>query len=599
MRHWPRRPARHLFRTEFSRRIGLLAGHGLALRTGRAPRCVLMPTGTGMTSDVKFDEHGTAGDGGPEASGAGSLGSDAHASDAAGHETARPDDGPASQRLKQLLDEVVGGLDESYHRYGTVLDDLRSRLHDLSHQTAETGSQGPVPDTAPGGDAPTDLGDAGLQARFDQLTENLESTLNACSPAVLAETMAAETADLEGFDRGADPAPDLQVLQALADRLEGMEGSLRRAEAYAARVEAIEGQLMELIDMIGSPGSQIEQAAQRAAAETAERLKDERQASGAAERLDAIQKELRELNQRANRMDERTSGALDAIGDRLQSLAKRYRPQDRPDSWLRSGANGRKNGNGNGNGYHQVFRMESAGEPIIIGNSATRENGQHGHAGSENESDHRAEPETGLPHPQPYWKKSKPEQRVSVSVATPAGPDRSSPSSPTDERDDEAEIQAAQPQPEISSDGGSSELSRLEILEASLHQVFHDIPDDDRFEMILTRDKPARLRIDNFTHVAMNPDARIYRLIRSTAKGRKILAESEDVAEIGKHVTDYVVGQTVVRQRQRDGFAKHLISAPAGDQLKRRSTSVLLWAFIIGLLTGGCGLFVLGYLLSQ
>ena len=292
-----------------------------------------------MNSDAKLDEHGTAGDGGPEASGAGSLGSDAHASDAARHETARPDDGPASQRLKQLLDEVVGGLDESYHRYGTVLDDLRSRLHDLSHQTAETESPGPAVDFAPGGDAPADLGDAGLQARFEQLTENLESTLNACSPAVLAETMAGETAASEGFDRGQDPAPDLQVLQALADRLEGMEGSLRRAEAYAARVEAIESQLTELIDMIGSPGSQIEQAAQRAAAETAERLKDERQASGAAERLDAIQKELRELNQRANRMDERTSGALDAIGDRLQSLAKRYRPQDRPDAGRKPGAN--------------------------------------------------------------------------------------------------------------------------------------------------------------------------------------------------------------------------------------------------------------------
>jgi hypothetical protein len=301
-------------------------------------------------------------------------------------------------------------------------------------------------------------------------------------------------------------------------------------------------------------------------------------------------------------MDERTSGALDAIGDRLQSLAKRYRPNDRPGASLQSHTGGQKNGNGNGNGngYHRSFRMESAGEPIVVGNGIGRKSEGIGHAGLENDRDDHDGPDPEAPAPQPYWKKPNPEQRASVSVAAPAGPDRSAPSSDADERGDEAEIQAAQPQPEIASDGENSELSRLEFLEVSLHQLFEDIPeDDDRFELILTRDRPARLRIDNFTHVAMNPDARIYRLIRSNAKGRKILAESEDVAEIGKHVTDYVVGQMAVRKRQREGFAKHLISTPADDRLRRRSTSVLFWAFIIGLLTGGCGLSVLGYLLSQ
>lgn len=554
-----------------------------------------------MTSDAKLDERGSAGDGGPEASAGVALNPDARMSGAVDQDAASRDDGPASQRLKQLLDEVVGGLDESYHRYGAVLDDLRSRLHDLSNQTAETVGPGAMGDAAAGGGAPANLGNADLQARFDQLTTNLESTLNARSPAVPAETMAAEAAGPEDLDYSAEPAPDLQVLQALADRLEGMEDSLRRAEAHAARVEAIEGQLMELIDLIGSPGSQIEQAARRAAAETAKRLKDERWASGAAERLDAIQQELRELNQRASRMDERTSAALDAIGDRLQMLAKRYRPHDRLGPSLQSHTNGQNsgNGNGNGNGYHRSFRMESAGEPIIVGDIG-QGNGRNGHAGSENERDDHEAPDPGAPASQPYWKKPKTDHRPPASAATLAGPVEKTALSDADESDDEAEIQAAQPQPEISSHAENSELSKLEILEVSLQQLFQDIPDDDdRFELILTRDNPARLRIDNFTHVALNPDARIYRMIRSNAKGHKILVESEDVAEIGKHVTDYVVSQMAVRQRQRDGFAKHLISAPAGDRLRRRSTGLLFWAFIIGLLTGGCGLLVLGYFLSQ
>ena len=558
-----------------------------------------------MSSDAELDEHGNAGDGEAEASPGAPLASGGQVSSAAGAEGTSQEDGAASQRLKLLLDEVVGGLNESYTRYGAVLDDLRSRLHDLSDQAAETGEPSALSQPA-GGDATANAGEADLQARFDQLTANLESTLDACSPAVLSEEVASLPADTEAQIQTPDMAPDLQVLQALADRLEGMEGSLMRAEAHAARVEAIENQLVELIDLIGNPGSQIEQAAQRAAAETAKRLEDERQASGAAERLDAIQQELRDLNQRASRMDERTSGALDAIGERLQSLAKRYRPSDRADALLRPGANDRQNGKGNGsgngkgNGYHRSFRMDSAGEPIIVGNGTGQDSARNGRVESENGQGDHTEADDCPPEPRPYWGKPKPDHRTSISVTTLAGPAQDAPPSERGEENDAAEMEAAQPQPEISGDSETSELSKLEILQASLHQVFDNIPDDDdRFELILTRDKPARLRIDKFTHVAMNPDARIYRLIRSTAKGRKVLVESEDVAEIGQHVTDYVVSQMAVRQRQRNGFAKHLLSAPNGDQYKRRSTGVLFWAFAIGLLTGGCGLFVLGYLLSQ
>ena len=570
---------------------------------GRAQRRTLMPMGTGMSSDAELDDHGSAGKGRAEASPGASLSSGNQVSSAAGAEGTSQEDGAASQRLKLLLDEVVGGLNESYTRYGAVLDDLRSRLNDLSHQAAGTGEPGSMSQPA-GGDAMANAGEADLQARFDRLTANLESALDACSPAVLSEAVAGLPAGAEAQVQTPDMASDLQVLQALADRLEGMEGSLMRAEAHAARVEAIENQLVELIDLIGNPGSQIEQAAQRAAAETAKRLEDERQASGAAERLDAIQQELRDLNQRASRMDERTSGALDAIGERLQSLAKRYRPSDRADALLRPGADGRKNGNGNGNasgnGYHRSFRMESAGEPIIVGKGSGRDSTRNGRAESESGQGGHGEADDCPPEPRPYWGKPKPDHRASVSVATLAGPAEDAPPSAPGEENDAAEIEAAQPQPEISSDSESSDLSRLEILQASLHQVFDNIPDDDdRFELILTRDKPARLRIDKFTHVAMNPDARIYRLIRSTAKGRKVLVESEDVAEIGQHVTDYVVSQMAIRQRQRNGFAKHLLSAPNGDRHRQRGASVLFWAFAIGLLTGGCGLFVLGYLFSQ
>jgi len=547
-----------------------------------------------MTSDVKLDENGAAGDGAGKLLSGGGRDAEPQIADGPG-EGELADDPAAAQRLQQLLDNVVGGLDQSYQRYGNVLDDLRSRLNDLSDQTAATAETDPgMQAGANGGGAKPGEGD--LQNRFEQITLDLEATLNASS---------AESAD--GFQQmGSDLPQDLQVLQALVIRLESMEGSLMRAEAHAARIETIEDQLFDLIELIGNPASQVEQAAKLAAAETAERLKDEREAAAAAARLDAIQQELSELNQRAALMDKRTSGALDAIGDRLQSLSKRYPANLRSGTLRPTGAKGRKSGNGNGNGagngngYHHSFRMESAGEPIIVHGALGRELEDHGAANRDNGDGDHEEPEDEAPKVAPVWKAPRKEQRASVSVVSLAAPTPDTPPSAPEKRDEPEELGTAKPRPGKSTNGDSLVVARLELLESSLLQLFQNIPDDeDRFELILTRDKPARLRIDNSTHIAMNPDARIYRLIRSTSKGRKVLAETEDVIEIGKHVTDYVVSQMAVRQRQRQGFANHLMQAPVARWRGRRGTVVLFWAFLIGLLTGSSILLAVGYMLSR
>lgn len=145
----------------------------------------------------------------------------------------------------------------------------------------------------------------------------------------------------------------------------------------------------------------------------------------------------------------------------------------------------------------------------------------------------------------------------------------------------------------------SSELARLEILEASLEQIFQDIPqNDDRFELILTPGKPARLWIDMFAHVVMDRAARVYRLIWNSEKGRKILAESEDVAEICERVMDYVAGQIVARERQLAGLTDFTPSASMVSMSRGWSAAAMVWAFTIGTLAGACGLLLLGYLLS-
>ncbi len=148
-------------------------------------------------------------------------------------------------------------------------------------------------------------------------------------------------------------------------------------------------------------------------------------------------------------------------------------------------------------------------------------------------------------------------------------------------------------------DRRSSEFARLEILLADLERVFDEIPkSDDRFCLALSPSEPARLWIDMLAYVAMDPLARTYRLIWNGGMGRKVLAESENVAEIKTHVMDYVAGQIVARERQIQGLADRHTPAAPKSAARRRGGGVVVWAFIIGVLTGILGLLAIGFLIT-
>ncbi|MEC9368667.1 MAG: hypothetical protein VX871_08240 [Pseudomonadota bacterium] len=147
-------------------------------------------------------------------------------------------------------------------------------------------------------------------------------------------------------------------------------------------------------------------------------------------------------------------------------------------------------------------------------------------------------------------------------------------------------------------DTRSAELARLEILRGDLQSLFEELPEgDDRFELALVPTTPARLWIDMFTYVAMDPAGENYRLVRNHHKGRRILLETGDAGLLRRRITDHVAQQIVLRERQLNGLAELPDASPRAR--RKSGAAPVFWAFVIGLLTGVAGLLALGWMLTR
>ena len=80
--------------------------------------------------------------------------------------------------------------------------------------------------------------------------------------------------------------------------------------------------------------------------------------------------------------------------------------------------------------------------------------------------------------------------------------------------------------------------------------MFKDVSADiDLFDRGISRGDVPRLWIDAIAHVVMGRDKRRYRFVQDTRYGRKVLAESNEIAEIVKAVTHYVALRLIERER--------------------------------------------------
>ena len=170
--------------------------------------------------------------------------------------------------------------------------------------------------------------------------------------------------------------------------------------------------------------------------------------------------------------------------------------------------------------------------------------------------------------------------------------------SPLKEAMHAARIEAAE-RTSVVVDLRDAEVARLELLNEALDPLFADIPSEvDLFDRGVSRGDTPRLWIDAVAHVAMGRDKRMYRFLHDTRIGRRVLAESHEIADIVKAVTGYVARRLIERERALDEdpeFITRVGKPEAARTLRRRRRS--RWGtFVLGFLLGAIAL-LLGTLL--
>ena len=133
-----------------------------------------------------------------------------------------------------------------------------------------------------------------------------------------------------------------------------------------------------------------------------------------------------------------------------------------------------------------------------------------------------------------------------------------------------------------------AELARLELLAEALEPLFKDVsPDIDLFDRGISRGDVPRLWIDAIAHVVMGRDKRRYRFVQDTRYGRKVLAESNEIAEIVKAVTHYVALRLIERERALAADPTPALATDRSSGHGWRTVQI----FLLGLIVGSCAVF--------
>jgi hypothetical protein len=155
----------------------------------------------------------------------------------------------------------------------------------------------------------------------------------------------------------------------------------------------------------------------------------------------------------------------------------------------------------------------------------------------------------------------------------------------------QARIEAAE-RTSVVVDLHDAEVARLELLNEALNPLFADVrPEVDLFDRGVSRGDTPRLWIDAVAHVAMGRDKRIYRFLHDTRVGRRVFAESYEIADIVKAVTGYVARRLIERERALDEDPEFVTrigrpgAARARRRWRRRGWGALALGFVLGLMT--------------
>ena len=147
-----------------------------------------------------------------------------------------------------------------------------------------------------------------------------------------------------------------------------------------------------------------------------------------------------------------------------------------------------------------------------------------------------------------------------------------------------------------------AELARLELLNDALDPLFEETPPDlDLFDRGISHGDTPRLWIDAIAHVVMGRDKRHYRFVHDTRYGRKVLAESNDIATIVEAVTHYVATRIIERERAlaEDENPLHARLHRGVHGRPRRGGWRMVRAFLFGLIAGCVALFAVLWVVAS
>jgi localization factor PodJL len=175
--------------------------------------------------------------------------------------------------------------------------------------------------------APSIDEDADFDRRLIDMAQRLERSIGEALPSSAIENLNARIEEISArFEAALAQEQKLETLHHIERQVADMGFQLGRVEQQAARIGAVEGQLQRLIERIEATPAQIERTATKAAQETA-RLVSEIGIGkpSAAERLDALRRDIVAMNERNLATDDRLVDTLTAMHESLKGLMQRER----------------------------------------------------------------------------------------------------------------------------------------------------------------------------------------------------------------------------------------------------------------------------------
>jgi localization factor PodJL len=199
--------------------------------------------------------------------------------------------------------------------------------------SAPTPEPEPVFNPPPQEHAPTDAApslehppvseeEADFDRRLIEMAKRLERSIGEAMPASAIDSLNARMEEISArFEAALEQTPKLETLRHIERQVADMGQQLGRAEQHIARIGVIEQKLQRLIERFDEAPAQLERAASMAAQETA-RLVGETALGkpSAAERLDALHRDIVAMNERNNATDDRLVDTLVAMHESLKGL---------------------------------------------------------------------------------------------------------------------------------------------------------------------------------------------------------------------------------------------------------------------------------------